>query len=111
MAQARKSFYLEDKFLDYLEKSKNLPTEEINKYKNILRFLSENHPDDIKGPINRKKINDIINDEDIQKDNRREYSSSADIEMFKISLEAYSEFYKAGACFDTNFEEVPKISL
>lgn len=93
MAQARKSFYLENAFFYYMEQCGDLNAKgSRNNYRSWLRFLNEQHPGKINANITDAVIDDIIAEEETKIGTRNFYNTKRDINNFQSALRKYLDF-------------------
>lgn len=93
MAQARKSFYLENAFFYYMEQCGDLNAKgSRNNYRSWLRFLNEQHPGKINASLTVAVIDDIIADETTKIGAGGPYATQHAINDFKSALQKYLDF-------------------
>lgn len=93
MAQARKSFYLENAFFYYMEQCGDLNAKgSRNNYRSWLRFLNEQHPGKINNNLTDAVIDDIIAEEETKIGTRNFYNTKHAIDDFQSALRKYLDF-------------------
>lgn len=107
MAQARKSFYLENAFFYYMEQCGDLNAKgSRNNYRSWLRFLNEQHPGKINNNLTDAVIDDIIAEEETKIGTRNFYNTKRDINNFQSALRKYLDFIQFPYLIQKKLKEI-----